>query len=266
MASIDYSDYLGHLRSESRRFREVLATCDPHGPGPGLPRLGRRRPALAPRRGAVVLGQHDPHPPRRRRRGRPGPGAARLLRRPARRLRRLLRRPGRRARAGRPGRAGVVVVRRADGGVHVPAAGARGADPPARRRADRGRRHAARQPPCPPTACSSASTSCTAGARRGASSAGSPTTSGSTAPTPATGSGCRSAASSAPIPDDGQPYDEDDISVVADPGTDADAVVEGPAAALNAWLWRRGDDSEVTVHGDRGIYDHFREAINHPIN
>ena len=67
-------------------------------------------------------------------------------------------------------------------------------------------------------------------------------------------------------PDDGQTYDEDDISVVADPGTDADAVVEGPAAALDAWLWRRGDDSDITVHGDRGIYDHFREAVKHPIN
>ncbi len=67
-------------------------------------------------------------------------------------------------------------------------------------------------------------------------------------------------------PDDGQTYDEDDISVVADPGTDADAVIEGPAAALNAWLWRRGDDSDITVHGDRGIYDHFREAVKHPLN
>lgn len=67
-------------------------------------------------------------------------------------------------------------------------------------------------------------------------------------------------------PRDDQHYDDNDISVVADPGVEADAVVEGPAGALNAWLWRRGDDSEITVHGDRGIYDHFREAVSHPID
>ena len=33
------------------------------------------------------------------------------------------------------------------------------------------------------------------------------------------------------------------------PGVEPDAVVSGPAAALDAWLWRRGDDSEI--HGDR---------------
>jgi uncharacterized protein (TIGR03083 family) len=67
-------------------------------------------------------------------------------------------------------------------------------------------------------------------------------------------------------PRDERHYDDNDIRVVADPGVEADAVVEGPAAALDAWLWRRGDDTEVTVHGDRGVYDHFREAVNHPID
>jgi uncharacterized protein (TIGR03083 family) len=60
-------------------------------------------------------------------------------------------------------------------------------------------------------------------------------------------------------------YDEDDIRVVDDPGTDPDAVIEGPAGALDAWLWRRGDDSAVRVHGDKAVYDHFRLAVNHPI-
>lgn len=66
-------------------------------------------------------------------------------------------------------------------------------------------------------------------------------------------------------PDDGVHHDEDDIHVVADPGTEPDAVVEGPAGALDAWLWRRGDDSEIRVHGDKAVYDHFRLAVNHPI-
>ena len=67
-------------------------------------------------------------------------------------------------------------------------------------------------------------------------------------------------------PKDDTSYDDNDISVVADPGVEPDAVVEGPAAALDAWLWRRGDDAEIAIHGDRRIYDHFREAVNHPID
>jgi uncharacterized protein (TIGR03083 family) len=66
-------------------------------------------------------------------------------------------------------------------------------------------------------------------------------------------------------PDDGVHHDTDDIRVVPAPGTDADAAVRGPAAALDAWLWRRGDDSEVRVTGDRRVYDHFRLAVNQPI-
>ena len=61
-------------------------------------------------------------------------------------------------------------------------------------------------------------------------------------------------------------HEEDDIRVVPDPGADADAVVTGGAAALDTWLWRRGDDSEIRVTGDRAVYDHFRLAVNHPIN
>jgi uncharacterized protein (TIGR03083 family) len=67
-------------------------------------------------------------------------------------------------------------------------------------------------------------------------------------------------------PRDGRAYDDRDISVVADPGVEADTVVAGPAAALDAWLWRRADDAGITVHGDRATYDHFREAVNHPID
>lgn len=65
---------------------------------------------------------------------------------------------------------------------------------------------------------------------------------------------------------DGEHHDLDDITVVVDPGVEADAVVGGPAGALDAWLWRRGDDSEVTVTGDEQIYDLFRTCVNHPID
>lgn len=64
---------------------------------------------------------------------------------------------------------------------------------------------------------------------------------------------------------DGVEHDLDDIIVVPPPGVEADAVVSGPAAALDAWLWRRGDDSEVTVSGAREVYDLFRVAVNQPI-
>lgn len=64
---------------------------------------------------------------------------------------------------------------------------------------------------------------------------------------------------------DGEHHDLEDIRLVPDPGTEPDAVVIGPAAALDAWLWRRGDDSEVRVTGDRNVYGHFRLAVNQPI-
>src|SRR6478672_10543559 len=66
-------------------------------------------------------------------------------------------------------------------------------------------------------------------------------------------------------PKDDVHHDEDDIQVVADPGVEPDACVRGPAGAVDAWLWRRDDDSEIHVTGDRAVYDHFRLAVHHPI-
>lgn len=66
-------------------------------------------------------------------------------------------------------------------------------------------------------------------------------------------------------PADGASHDLDDIEVVADPGVAPDAVVSGPAAALNAWLWRRDDDAAITVTGDGAVYDRFRRTVNQPI-
>jgi uncharacterized protein (TIGR03083 family) len=65
---------------------------------------------------------------------------------------------------------------------------------------------------------------------------------------------------------EGKSYDDDDLHVVDDPGTGPAAVVAGPAAALDAWLWHRGDDAEITVTGDRTAYDGFRAAVDHPID
>ena len=68
-------------------------------------------------------------------------------------------------------------------------------------------------------------------------------------------------------PESGTAYaDELAVEPLDDPGTEPDVVIAGPAAALDAWLWRRGTDDEVTVSGDRPAYDLFREAVNHPID
>lgn len=65
---------------------------------------------------------------------------------------------------------------------------------------------------------------------------------------------------------EGEHHDLEDIRVVPVPDAEADAVVAGTGPALNAWLWHRGDDSDVRVTGDRDVYDRFRLAVNHPIN
>lgn len=67
-------------------------------------------------------------------------------------------------------------------------------------------------------------------------------------------------------PDSGKEYDLDDINVVTDPGGEPDVVVSGPAAALDAWLWRRGDDAEITTSGDDATYALFRSCVDQAID
>ena len=67
-------------------------------------------------------------------------------------------------------------------------------------------------------------------------------------------------------PDDGKSYDEDDIRVVDDPGTEPDAIVTGPAVAVDTWIWKRGDGSEITLSGDAGVCDRFKAIVGQPLD
>lgn len=66
-------------------------------------------------------------------------------------------------------------------------------------------------------------------------------------------------------PDDGIHHDEDDIAVVPDPGVEPDAVISGPSDSLLLRLWRRGDGADIHLAGDLRIVDHFRQVIHQPI-
>ncbi|WP_183094421.1 maleylpyruvate isomerase family mycothiol-dependent enzyme [Nocardioides stalactiti] len=66
---------------------------------------------------------------------------------------------------------------------------------------------------------------------------------------------------------DGTVYtDETDLHVVADPGRAADVVVSGPAADLNAWIWRRRDDAGIEVTGDATVWDLVRTVLDQPLD
>lgn len=67
-------------------------------------------------------------------------------------------------------------------------------------------------------------------------------------------------------PESEKSYDEDDIAKVEPREGDPDAVISGSAAALDAWLWRRGDDSAISVAGDAAVLERFRGCVNQAIN
>ena len=67
------------------------------------------------------------------------------------------------------------------------------------------------------------------------------------------------------ISPEGETHDTPDLQVVADPGREPDAEVRGTAATLDAWLWRRTDDSAVTVSGDLDVLGRFRTCVDQPI-
>lgn len=66
-------------------------------------------------------------------------------------------------------------------------------------------------------------------------------------------------------PKDDMHYDEDDITVIADPGVEPDAVISADASTLVSRLWRRGDGATIHLAGDLLIVDHFRKVIHQPI-
>ena len=71
-------------------------------------------------------------------------------------------------------------------------------------------------------------------------------------------------------PDSGTSYaDEEDFHVVDAPDdieVEPDVVVDGPAGALDLWLWNRGGDEEVSAVGDRGVLERFAAIVASPIN
>jgi uncharacterized protein (TIGR03083 family) len=71
-------------------------------------------------------------------------------------------------------------------------------------------------------------------------------------------------------PDSGTSYaDEEDFHVVDAPedhSVEPDAVVDGTAAALDLWLWSRGGDEDLSAVGDRAVLDRFRAIVGLPIN
>ena len=64
----------------------------------------------------------------------------------------------------------------------------------------------------------------------------------------------------------GATHDQDDIRMVDDPGREPDVVVSGNAADLDAWLWNRRGDDAITVAGDREAHDRFVACISHPLD
>ncbi|NPC99080.1 maleylpyruvate isomerase family mycothiol-dependent enzyme [Nocardioides sp. zg-DK7169] len=67
-------------------------------------------------------------------------------------------------------------------------------------------------------------------------------------------------------PESGHVYDGPHLQVVADPDTSPDAVLSGTAADLDAWLWHRRDDSVVRVAGDPAAYAALRAAIDQSLD
>ncbi|WP_432479087.1 maleylpyruvate isomerase family mycothiol-dependent enzyme [Nocardioides sp. GXQ0305] len=66
-------------------------------------------------------------------------------------------------------------------------------------------------------------------------------------------------------PDDGTVYDEEDIAAVDAPGVEPDAVISAPSDVLLLRFWRRGDGADIHLAGNLEIVDRFRRVIHQPI-
>ncbi|GAA1917638.1 maleylpyruvate isomerase family mycothiol-dependent enzyme [Nocardioides hwasunensis] len=71
-------------------------------------------------------------------------------------------------------------------------------------------------------------------------------------------------------PDSGTSYaGEEDFHVVAAPedtDLEPDVVVDGTAADLDLWLWDRSDEAGIAVAGDPDVLERFRAIVGSPIN
>ncbi|CUR54150.1 conserved hypothetical protein [metagenome] len=65
-------------------------------------------------------------------------------------------------------------------------------------------------------------------------------------------------------PEDGVTYDEADLCVVPDSGAEVQAVVAGTSTELDAWLWRRADGAGISITGQPEACSLFRAAVNQP--
>ena len=63
-------------------------------------------------------------------------------------------------------------------------------------------------------------------------------------------------------PDSGTNFDGPHLLLVDDPGSAPDATITGLAGDVDAWLWKRRDDSVVTVGGDPVAFAQLRAAIS----
>ena len=252
---------------ESARFRDVLAGVRTRSTRTHVPRLGHLRPARRTWPGAGLLGDDRAHPaPRPVDREAPEPE------RPASYDALLawfddshaaLRR---RAGGGRPGRRGVDLVERADGRLHVPPPGARGADPPARRRARRRHGDAAGPGAGRRRGRGGARRDVRRHARRGASSSRSPTTCASTAPTPATPPGCSSGTLRRHRPRPGRPTTRTTSASSPTPAPSPTPWWRARPAPSTPGCGAAATTARSDVHGDRDVYARFRLAVDQPID
>lgn len=68
-------------------------------------------------------------------------------------------------------------------------------------------------------------------------------------------------------PESGEPQDGPHLLLVEAPDSPGErvAVIEGRAADVDAWLWRRRDDAGITRAGDQQALDAFAAAVDFPL-
>lgn len=65
---------------------------------------------------------------------------------------------------------------------------------------------------------------------------------------------------------EGTTHDQDDFRVIDEPGVEPDAVLEGRAEDLDAWLWHRRDDAALEWVGDHAVRQRFTDITAEPMD